>query len=224
MPEMLDYVQMLARVEKGKASALLDMRKRKDWSNSTLYQNSVLLEQESGPLDTIDSAASATISPQKKDGMILSANEVEYLSKVFCQQLSMKALNSVEDGDEEENDDSEAEVWTKALATESLLKDEVALHRRLPKEVWKTHSLRNLIKVLLRIKKLYGARTSALRILKTLTAFKNATRGEVANLEELFKQAIALRSSLLEFRQEYKIFGAEFLFEDIDLCAAFEAI
>ena len=33
-----------------------------------------------------------------------------------------------------------------------------------------------------------------------------------------------MRSSLLEFRQDYKIFGTEFLYEDIDLYTAFDAI
>ena len=33
-----------------------------------------------------------------------------------------------------------------------------------------------------------------------------------------------MRTSLLEFRNDYKIFGSEFLFEDIDLYLAFDAI
>ena len=57
LPEMLNYAQMFANVERSRASALLEMRKRKDWVNSALYHNFVLMEQESGPLDTIDSTA-----------------------------------------------------------------------------------------------------------------------------------------------------------------------
>ena len=53
LPEMLNYARMFAGIEKSRATALLDMRRRKDWVNSALYHNFVLMEQESGPLDTI---------------------------------------------------------------------------------------------------------------------------------------------------------------------------
>ena len=98
----------------------------------------------------------------------------------------MRALNENEEGEQEGND--ETEVWTKAIETEKLLRGELALHKRLPRDVWKTpRTLRNLIKLLLRLKKLYSARSSAVRILRSLIAFKNATRGQVENLQELFK-------------------------------------
>ena len=53
LPEMLNYARMFAGIEKSRATALLEMRRRKDWVNSALYHNYVLMEQESGPLDTI---------------------------------------------------------------------------------------------------------------------------------------------------------------------------
>ena len=82
---------------------------------------------------------------------------------------------SGEDEDDDDDDD-EAEVWSKAVKTEAILREELALHRRLPKDVWKTRSLRNLIKVLLRLKKLFGARSSAIKILRSLMRLKAATR------------------------------------------------
>ena len=69
---MLNYAQMFAGIEKSRASALLDMRRRKDWVNSALYHTYVLMEQESGPLDTISSAADCGPSPKKKDKTILT--------------------------------------------------------------------------------------------------------------------------------------------------------
>ena len=80
---MLNYHKMFAGIEKSRASALLDMRKRKDWVNSALYHNYVLMEQENGPLDTISSIAD-NASPKKKDKTILTSSEAEYLSKLFC--------------------------------------------------------------------------------------------------------------------------------------------
>ena len=99
----------------------------------------------------------------------------------------MRALNENEEGEQDGSND-EAEVWAKAIETEKLLRGELALHKRLPRDVWKEpRTLRNLIKLLLRVKKLYSARSSAVRILRALIAFKNATRGQVENLQELFK-------------------------------------
>ena len=98
----------------------------------------------------------------------------------------MRAINEAEGEDEggppdqqEEEEDDESEVWAKALKTELILREELAMHKRLPRDIWKTRSLRNLIKLLLRVKKLFGARSSAIRILRSLMAFKNASRGEV---------------------------------------------
>ena len=99
----------------------------------------------------------------------------------------MRALNETEEGEQDGSNDEE-EVWAKAIETEKLLRGELALHKRLPRDVWKEpRTLRNLIKLLLRVKKLYSARSSAVRILRALIAFKNATRGQVENLQELFK-------------------------------------
>lgn len=94
----------------------------------------------------------------------------------------MKVLNAEveEDGKEEEEEEKNdnIEVWAKALNTEKMLREELALHKRLPKDVKNTRSLINLIKLLLRLKKLFGARSSAIRILRALLAFKAASRGE----------------------------------------------
>ena len=137
----------------------------------------------------------------------------------------MRATNEASlDGDPDEEEDDESEVWAKALKTELMLREELAMHKRLPKDIWQNRSLRNLIKLLLRVKKLFGARSSAISILRSLLAFKNASRGVVENTQGLFKQAISMRTSLLEFRSDYKIFGSEFMYEDIDLYLAFDAI
>ena len=137
----------------------------------------------------------------------------------------MRATNEASvDGDPDEEEDDESETWAKALKTELMLREELAMHKRLPKDIWKIRSLRNLIKLLLRVKKLFGARSSAINILRSLMAFKNASRGQVENTQGLFKQAIFMRTSLLEFRSDYKIFGTEFMYEDIDLYLAFDAI
>lgn len=88
----------------------------------------------------------------------------------------MRAQKEAEDGKVEEDDDDEAEVWTKALNTEKMLREELALHKRLPRDVQKTRSLINLIKLLLRLKKLYSARSCAIKILRALTTFRGQTR------------------------------------------------
>ena len=84
-------------------------------------------------------------------------------------------------GDPDEEEDDESEVWAKALKTELMLREELAMHKRLPKDIWKTRSLRNLIKLLLRVKKLFSARSSAINILRSLIAVKNSSRGQVEN-------------------------------------------
>ena len=182
---------MIANLEKNKATALLELRRRKDWVNSALFQNYVLQldDDYSGPLDTITSntsgapnVPSGSAEETKENRTVLTANEAEYLSKLLCQQLSMRALNETStdagEQEDEEEDEGQSEVWTKAINTEKLLREELALHKRLSRDVWKSpRTLRNLIKLLLRLKKLYSARSSAVRILRALIAFKNATRG-----------------------------------------------
>lgn len=174
---------------------------------------------ENHNMETLESAVTATNS-QSKDTTILNANETEYLSKLYCQQLNMKTIS----GEDDEDDDDETLVWSKAVKTEAILREELALHRRLSKDVWKTRSLRNLIKLLLRLKKLFGARSSAIKILRSIMRLKAATRCKNDCPQNLFKLAISIRASLLEFQQDYKIFGSEFLFEDVNLYAAFDAI
>ena len=72
----------------------------------------------------------------------------------------MRATNEASvsvDGDPDEEEDDESDVWAKATKTELMLREELALHKRLPRDIWKTKSLRNLIKLLLRVKKLLAA-------------------------------------------------------------------
>ena len=52
------------------------------------------------------------------------------------------------------------------------MRKELVWYKRLPKEVSSTVNLCNLIKLFLRINKLYNARGFALKILKTVLAFK----------------------------------------------------
>ena len=158
-----------------------------------------------------------------KDPSIYTSVEVEYRSKFFCQQLATNAQNEVEEG-KFESDEPDPEVWAIVLNTENMLRLDLAIHKRLPKEVRTKRTLKNLIKLLLRLKKLYCARTSAVKILRAMVIFKTITRCEEDYLPELFKQAINLRSALLQFRTDFKIFGSEFLYEEIDLYQAFEAI
>ena len=60
-----------------------------------------------------------------------------------------------------------------------MLRDELVWYKRLPKEVKMDKNTRNLIKLLLRINKLYLARASAIRILNSLLAFKKALKGVI---------------------------------------------
>ena len=136
---------LVEKYQKTRVQAMLDMRKRKDWVNSALFQNVVRLEQES-PLDTIESinsignhAVTAEQCVKDKDKTSYSASEAEYLSKLFCQQLSMQAMGETVETEGNktaaEEEDEEPDVWNKALKTESMLRDELALYKRLPKEV-----------------------------------------------------------------------------------------
>ena len=84
-------------------------------------------------------------------------------------------------------------------------------------------TLRNITKVLLRINKLLSARTSAFEILKGLLTFKGAIRG-VVEMAEVIKLSNHMRSLLVEFEQDQKIFGGEFLYDEIDLFEAFQRI
>lgn len=223
LPEFPNFTKIHAKAELGKASALLQLRKRKDWANSAVFLNHVMQrDYQHGVLDTIESATSAAaLTTMEQDRSVISANETEYLSKLFCQQLSMRTV--ADDGAEDEEEE-EGETWKKAVKTEGILREEVALHRRLPKEVWKSKTLRNLIKVLLRLKKLYQARGSAIKVLRSLMRLKESTRRHTDSYQDVFKQTISIRTSLLEFRQDFKIFGAEFIFEDINLYEAFDAM
>ena len=56
-------------------------------------------------------------------------------------------------------------------------------YKRLPKEVKLDRNTRNLIKLLLRINKLYLARASAIRILNSLVVFRKAIKGVIIMTE-----------------------------------------
>ena len=111
-------------------------------------------------------------------------------------------------------------VWSKALLTEASLRQELVWHKRLPAAVTKDKSAGNLIKVLLRASKLYSARANAIKILTSLLRFKAILRGGV-KAEELQRQAQHLRSMLLDFKQEQRIFGPEFIYQGFDMVNAF---
>ena len=64
-----------------------------------------------------------------------------------------------------------------------MLREELVWYKRLPKEVKIDRNTRNLIKLLLRINKLYLARASAIRILKSLLVFKKALKGVIIMTE-----------------------------------------
>lgn len=116
-----------------------------------------------------------------------------------------------------------SDLWAKALHTERQLRAELAWFKRLPLEVTKKRTFRNLVKLLLRVKKLFAAKSSAAKILRALQTLKSTLRGEY-RAEDIYSQAQHLRSMLITFRSDQKIFGSEFMFEDIDLYSAFEKI
>ena len=56
---MPNYTQMIANLEKNRATALLELRRRKDWVNSALYMTYVYQpDDQTGPLDTITTSLS----------------------------------------------------------------------------------------------------------------------------------------------------------------------
>ena len=110
--------------------------------------------------------------------------------------------------------------------TEQMLRQELAWYKKMPKEVHNNQNIKNLIKLLIRINKLFAARGNAIKILTDLLTLKNDLRKEENQLgdQDVVKQAVSIRSQLLEFREDHKIFGSTFLYEDTDLYDAFEAI
>ena len=106
------------------------------------------------------------------------------------------------------------------MQTETNLEQELAWYRKLPPEVSTNMSVRNLVKVLLRIKKLFEARTSAIKILACLLQLKNALRDPRIKTIEVYKFALQWRQLLAAFKQELKLFGPKFVYEDIDLFEA----
>ena len=67
-----------------------------------------------------------------------------------------------------------------------MLREELVWYKRLPKEVKIDRNTRNLIKLLLRINKLYLARASAIKILNALMTFKKALKGVII-ITEVYK-------------------------------------
>ena len=85
--------------------------------------------------------------------------------------------------EEENQSEGEAAIWPKAIQTEYMLRLELVLYKRLPKEVKLDRNTRNLIKLLLRINKLYLARASDIRILNSLVVFRKAIKGVIIMTE-----------------------------------------
>ena len=99
------------------------IRKRKDWAHSQIYNQTVLLNEE---------------TPSQTDLNALKEDEAEYLSKILLNKLAMN--NQTPEPREMKNDDADkefAKVWSKAIATEKLLQEELASYKRLPKDVTK---------------------------------------------------------------------------------------
>ena len=96
---------------------MLMIRRRKDWSHSLLYNQTVLINEE---------------TPSQTDLNALSQSETEYLSKILLNKLAM-SNQSPEPRELKEF----AKVWSKAIATEKLLQEELASYKRLPKDVTK---------------------------------------------------------------------------------------
>ena len=188
--------------------AIIEFLQSKDWVNSSLYKTEVL-----GVLKKQDEIAQSSTDQQTAAG-ILSADEAEYQSKLILMRLHQK---HVADNLEREEDtrifrplsshEIFRELWNKAVNTEKHLSQELVWHRRLPVDVTSQFSISNLAKVLLRLKKLFLARSSAIKILVSLQNLKNSLRNSQIPGTEVYQQALHWRSLLVSFQQELKIFG-----------------
>jgi len=154
----------------------------------------------------------------EQDESLLSSCEVEYQL-----QLLIKTMARPEFCEPDLVGSAWQDLWWKAFATEKRLREGLAWYKRLPPDVTKKITLRNLAKVLSRLAKLFNAHSSAVRILSAFLKLKQ-TLSRVHAAADVFRQAKQLRSMLKTFRSENSFFGGEFMFEDIDLYRAFEKI
>jgi len=69
-------------------------------------------------------------------------------------------------------DHEQAMVWQKALLTKKTLREDLAWYKCMPKDVLNSKTLKNLIKLLMRINKLFIAKANAAKILKALLCLK----------------------------------------------------
>ena len=125
---------------------------------------------------------------------MFSASEAEYLAKILVNKLqrSDTVLETEESQaqsshNEEAKQDDDLILWAKALYTERCLKRELAWHKKLPSEVIKARNIRNLIKLILRVTRLFAARSAAVKILKALLVLKELLRNQEIEMTELHK-------------------------------------
>ena len=151
----------------------------------------------------------------------ISISEAQYESKLLLKRVETPQ----EDSKEEELSEKEEILWAKATETEKTLHSELAWYKRLPKEVTRKKTVRNLTKVLLRTIKILNARAAAFEILSGLLKFKKVTRSEeVADMNKIVKEATILRTALIGFRSEMRFFGSDFIYDGLELFSAFENI
>ena len=74
------------------------------------------------------------------------------------------------------------------MHTEKSLRAELAWFKKLPSDVTKHRTLRNLVKLLLRVKKLFTAKSSAAKILRALMNLKKTLRG-VIEVQDVYSQS-----------------------------------
>ena len=92
----------------------------------------------------------------------ISISEAQYESKLLLKRVETPQ----EDSKEEELSEKEEILWAKATETEKTLHSELAWYKRLPKEVTRKKTVRNLTKVLLRTIKILNARADGSPIRK----------------------------------------------------------
>ena len=177
MPEKPKPPSTWDNYQKQRVQELLDLRKRKDWANSEAFKKFINLNDESEmDLSSQDSSSYKTSSP---DTDMVTPSESEYSSKILLKRLAQAAIEDQEESKQITKDADLQEQWAKAVKTEQALRKQLVWYKRLPKEVFATVNSRNLIKIFLRITKLYNARSSALKILRLTLALKLALRGPI---------------------------------------------
>ena len=121
----------------------------------------------------------------------MSASEAEYQSNLLLKRLHQSSsIVDNEQSDATTDDNILSLLWGKALQTERNLVEELAWHRKLPPEVRKQASVRNLVKLLLRVRKLFEARSYAIKIISCLIQLKNVLRDPTIKTIEAYKFAL----------------------------------